>query len=435
MSSPHYRHLYIYGWIGLFISVVFSNKLHTFALSLMPNGAYFLQLAIVLPIMFAARSIVYVLQQRALHREIYDVTTGVKKRNSFGLNSPDGELPKLFAAKNAAGKPLTFIYFDANRFKEVNDTYGHLIGDEVLRELAKTAIENIRPGDEIGRWGGDEFLAIIHGDVETGSAQLPKISGARWNRKCSTLKVRNLSRSASSFGVAAASPKWTNERAPLVKRVIAAIKAADAAMYAAKKTGRNKVVVNDLAAPLMMLQEPEVDFAGPLLADPADKILYDKTQRETFLELYANYFAQPGEFTAVYLAVDHLGKFNDRAGHLEGNKALRARSSKGILRHLPEGHRIDRVDGNSFGFVLEGSAEQAAHVAETIRQAIERAALGVTARFVVVEKTIIDSVGRSSLKGAFSWIETIGHALYDARVNGRNRVTVVSRERFLEMAG
>ncbi len=53
------------------------------------------------------------------------------------------------------------IFFDIDRFKTINDTYGHLVGDQILQHIAKTLQSNARPFDLFGRWGGDEFIGIL----------------------------------------------------------------------------------------------------------------------------------------------------------------------------------------------------------------------------------------------------------------------------------
>jgi diguanylate cyclase (GGDEF)-like protein/PAS domain S-box-containing protein len=57
----------------------------------------------------------------------------------------------------------TALMADLNRFKEVNDSFGHACGDRVLQEAAKTLAASLRPNDTVGRWGGDEFVAIVRG--------------------------------------------------------------------------------------------------------------------------------------------------------------------------------------------------------------------------------------------------------------------------------
>jgi diguanylate cyclase (GGDEF)-like protein len=57
--------------------------------------------------------------------------------------------------------PFGVLMIDLDRFKEINDTFGHSCGDRVLQEAAKTLVAALRPNDIVGRWGGDEFVAII----------------------------------------------------------------------------------------------------------------------------------------------------------------------------------------------------------------------------------------------------------------------------------
>jgi diguanylate cyclase (GGDEF)-like protein len=59
------------------------------------------------------------------------------------------------------GHPLSLLFFDGDRFKQVNDTYGHAIGDEVLRELSEKVRNELRVGDTVGRFGGEEFLVLL----------------------------------------------------------------------------------------------------------------------------------------------------------------------------------------------------------------------------------------------------------------------------------
>lgn len=60
------------------------------------------------------------------------------------------------------GMEFGLLVFDLDRFKEVNDRFGHAVGDRVLQETAKTLVASLRPTDVVARWGGDEFVAIIH---------------------------------------------------------------------------------------------------------------------------------------------------------------------------------------------------------------------------------------------------------------------------------
>ena len=71
-------------------------------------------------------------------------------------------LESTFAAAKRDGRPVAVIVFDIDRFKRINDTYGHAAGDEVLQTVARTCRLALRPADQIGRIGGEEFLIVVH---------------------------------------------------------------------------------------------------------------------------------------------------------------------------------------------------------------------------------------------------------------------------------
>lgn len=131
-------------------------------------------------------------------------------------------------AASRQGRHLALLMFDIDDFKRVNDTYGHEMGDEVLRELADTARGRLRSGDRLGRWGGEEFIVIAN-DTELDQAiELAK----RLCHDIASRPIEPVGRITVSIGVAAWQPGDT--RRQLVER-------ADNGMYLAKRSGKNCV--------------------------------------------------------------------------------------------------------------------------------------------------------------------------------------------------
>ncbi|WP_415314007.1 GGDEF domain-containing protein [Clostridium perfringens] len=129
--------------------------------------------------------------------------------------------------------PTTVIMADIDSFKKVNDTYGHLVGDKILRDFAKVLNDNIRENNDwIGRYGGEEFIIVLNNtNLENGVKVAEKlrkiIEKMSFNYGDLSIKI------TSSFGVCEISEK---------EDTFDTIKNADEKLYMAKMTGRNKTV-------------------------------------------------------------------------------------------------------------------------------------------------------------------------------------------------
>ena len=138
----------------------------------------------------------------------------------------------LLAAAERSGEPLTVILIDVDRFKEVNDRYGHLIGDEVLIALAHRVREHAPPGALVARWGGEEFfLALPGADAATGVAGAENLR-ARCERDGIAVAGPTISCTL-SIGVASYPTSGTTMND--------LFHAADTTLYEAKNSGRNTV--------------------------------------------------------------------------------------------------------------------------------------------------------------------------------------------------
>ncbi len=139
-------------------------------------------------------------------------------------------LQRELARSDRQKVPVGVIMADVDRFKFINDTYGHLTGDAVLREAARRMGSSIRSYDSIGRYGGEEFLVVTPGCDTTALSQAERL------RDCISREPIDVPEGTLfvtlSVGVAA------NCQA---KQADQLVRAADAALYRAKRAGRNRV--------------------------------------------------------------------------------------------------------------------------------------------------------------------------------------------------
>jgi len=136
-------------------------------------------------------------------------------------------------------EPIALVMCDIDKFKSVNDHYGHQAGDSVLKEFAQLLKAEAREIDRVGRYGGEEFLLILPGTVLDAAVTFAERLREKVEHHTFTYTGGTLCRTM-SCGVAG-SPH------PRVKDQEALLKASDDALYVAKETGRNRVVRFDSA--------------------------------------------------------------------------------------------------------------------------------------------------------------------------------------------
>lgn len=169
--------------------------------------------------------------REALRKEaMHDCLTGLLNRAAL-FEHLDKELVRV----QRTGGSLCVIMIDVDFFKAINDEYGHLVGDSVLRDLARRFEAVLRTYDAVGRFGGEEFLMVLANcDSTYGEAVAERLRkhlashGVRINDQELPVTV--------SFGVAATESRRHVDSESLIR-------AADAALYRAKATGRDRVCV------------------------------------------------------------------------------------------------------------------------------------------------------------------------------------------------
>jgi diguanylate cyclase (GGDEF)-like protein len=139
------------------------------------------------------------------------------------------------------GMPLSVILVDVDHFKKINDSFGHLAGDLVLKEISSIFTHSLRPYDSVGRYGGEEFLLILPNcGNDSALVRAEQLRAAVESARI--LDGETLLQVTGSFGVASAFP--SHYEAETV------IRAVDTALYLAKSGGRNCVIQSEMSAPL-----------------------------------------------------------------------------------------------------------------------------------------------------------------------------------------
>lgn len=200
------------------------------------NGATILALGFLVSIIGWHYNYTNVTQRRCIERQqkqleqiaYHDSLTGLYNRHYF-----DGVVEKELSSLQRYGHESVLIMLDIDNFKRINDTYGHLVGDSVLKQLARLIVDNVRKSDTVCRFGGEEFMILApNTSLEEGFALAEKLRQLIAARAFVT--GATTSHITASLGVSLLPA--TGRR-----RFEKYFSQADDALYRAKRTGKNRV--------------------------------------------------------------------------------------------------------------------------------------------------------------------------------------------------
>ena len=164
------------------------------------------------------------LQKQAL----YDPLTGLANRRCVDI-----KLLSRLEEMNRYGWPFGVLFIDIDHFKRINDSFGHDIGDKVLVMVARTLLNTLRPFDILGRWGGEEFVAVVANVDEKKLASIADRLRLLVEQSSFTLRDETI---AVTVSIGATLAREGDSIGSLLKR-------ADRLMFQSKKAGRNRITL------------------------------------------------------------------------------------------------------------------------------------------------------------------------------------------------
>ncbi len=167
--------------------------------------------------------------QRTEETVLFDPLTGIGNRPHI-----ETKVKSAIADFRAGGSPFGILFIDIDHFKDFNDTYGHLVGDKILRIAANTVRQNLRVSDSCGRWGGEEFIALVYDLDPAGLRKVSEklretVSQATVHEKDADLGI--------TISIGASLVRQGDTFQSLIDR-------ADHLMYESKRLGRNRVTTD-----------------------------------------------------------------------------------------------------------------------------------------------------------------------------------------------
>lgn len=194
-----------------------------------------------------------------------DPLTGLPNRRAFMAR-----LTQELDRSSRSGEVALLLMLDIDHFKAVNDRYGHLAGDAVLRAVGETLRTHIRPMDTVGRLGGEEFGVVFPNCGPGSGAQLAERVRAAVEGAQIPLPDGVGVLQVTVSGGGAYAPAWVRST------IEHWMERADRQLYEAKRQGRNRILIEPVAHSEVSAEEKELLFAWPdadgLIIDPADAI-------------------------------------------------------------------------------------------------------------------------------------------------------------------
>lgn len=189
--------------------------------------AIFTFISLMIPLFYGRKLIA---QQQILHAEISRIAAEDSLTGLYNRRKINELIQHEIERSERYQKGFSVIIMDIDYFKRVNDRHGHLAGDELLKMLSQILLKTIRHTDEVGRWGGEEFVVLCPETNDEGASSLAD----KIRQKIEHSTFNDYGKQTASFGIAC------YQEGDTIDNIISH---ADEALYMAKNAGRNRVEV------------------------------------------------------------------------------------------------------------------------------------------------------------------------------------------------
>ena len=336
-----------------------------------------------------------------------DALTGLANREAFGA-SLEAAWRRLAAGSTG---PVTVLFCDLDRFKTINDRWGHATGDVILAEVARRLAATIGDRGAIGRFGGDEFVVLLDDDLGWESICEEMLASIQ---APITVEGRSISVTV-SIGVAQA---VSSDGGP--GRIL---READAAMYAAKSSGRSRWhlfdgTIHDPAA-LARIASLEGELRRDYLTGVGNARALDEHLQRTHEQ--ARRTASP--YVVAFVDGDRFGAINKRYGQDTGDAVVQA-IARALAGEVRAGDMVFRRGGDEFIVVLRDTTVQGAKLwLNRVRRACATGFEGNVPAFTV-SAGIADFDPEAEDTGPLAVMARADQAMRRAKSSGRNRIVV-----------
>ena len=177
-------------------------------------------------------------QLRSLNMQLYQQASYDQLTSLYNRASITKRIEQHLLHARLMEQPISFALCDIDHFKQVNDTYGHHVGDEVLKWVADYLQQSLRANDDTGRWGGEEFLLVLPGASHASATLTLERLRSSLTKTCYSLA--DGTRLTITISIGAVST-YVDEHTTIESL----LSSADQALYAAKRAGRNRLICTE----------------------------------------------------------------------------------------------------------------------------------------------------------------------------------------------